>query len=542
MRHHFLGLFKALWGACWHYGVIIFGALALALYELTTALLAPLWLGRLGILQGALHLSDERMVWLLDVLLISAWSIAYVVYLRDVLYADITHGRDYGEDHAAYGLTWAAMAAYYHDADPHRIDPNKLPKGDWKCADGIILGHVGDRLVYRPSDGVGNLALFGRPGDGKTTAQIIPSAMRFGGSCLVIDIKGDVLHWTRDARKIKIFAPDGSSDGYHFDPLAGVMDLDPAERRTYIENLWYSLIPDEPGDNAAFFVDGARAMGAGIMQLCLGLRPQSSFMDIIYAILQDNIFSWVERSVKSHVSEAKIYLDSYMGSNEKNAAGQYKKLTDAVRPLTSGSLPELLSPSDHAVTPADLDAGYDVYIEIPQDKIKIYAPITTMIVQSFMTFFMRRTDSSSGEKLRPLLFLLDEFPQLGFDFDTLSAALSTLRSKKVSVFMAMQSIAQLSGRYGDDHTREIIDNCAYISIMSAQDTRSREFFSELIGTRKVLRVSNTDSLAAQKSFTRSVSQEREPIYQPEDFGDLKDHIVIVDNGHYVEAEKCYCFK
>lgn len=39
--------------------------------------------------------------------------------------------------------------------------------------------------------------------------------------------------------------------------------------------------------------------------------------------------------------------------------------------------------------------------------------------------------------------------QLNLDFQLLSQAMNTLRSKKVSLFLLMQSVAQLDGRYGE---------------------------------------------------------------------------------------------
>ena len=103
------------------------------------------------------------------------------------------------------------LVEYFHDADDKHIQKDKeLPIEYWKEAHGVILGHVGKYLVKRESSAPGNFALFSLPGGGKTTAQIIPSAMRFAGSVLCIDIKGDVLH------KLPFQSPRRyQGDGYH---------------------------------------------------------------------------------------------------------------------------------------------------------------------------------------------------------------------------------------------------------------------------------------------------------------------------------------
>lgn len=528
-----------------HYGVIQFGIIALILYLSFGFLYKTVWTFLFGSIKNFLRISDITSVWIFLLIIVAIWTFCYFIFLRSTFYHDKT-GRNFGTDHGKFGMGYVELVDYFHDADNKRIPKEELPAENWKEAEGIILGHVGNRLVKRASDGVGNLALFSLPGGGKTTSQIIPSAMRFKGSVLCIDIKGDVLNWVRKhiKRKIKIFAPDNAKISCHFDPLGGIKKMDITARKAFIENLGFALVPDEPGDNAKFFVDGGRDFWNGISLYLLAQDINTSFMDIVNAILNDDPFSWITRVRDSEVYEAKIFLDAYYGANERNISGQYKKICDCVRPFTNGALAELLQAADDAITPKTLDSGYDVYIEIPQDKIQMYAPVTTIIVQNFMNFFMGRPDSSSGVKIRPILMLLDEFPQLHFNIETLLSAMETLRSKKVSLFLAQQSLASLSRRYGDDGCREIIDNCAYISVMSAQDPKSREFFQKLIGTRKVLKVGKSDTTNSKSggSSSKSVQQARETVYQPEDFGNLNDRVVIVANGRYIEADKCYCFK
>ena len=527
-----------------HYGVIQFGLAAFLMHLFYPLLCSTLWEAFFGDARDLLHLRDEVSLNLFTLVLIALWTLFYFIYLREVRYRDKT-GRSFGSDHRRYGYSWHELVEYFKDADDKRIRKEELPDGNWKTSEGIILGHVGGKLVKRDSDGVGNLALFSLPGGGKTTSQIIPTAMRFKGSVLCIDIKGDVLNWVRKhiKRKIKIFAPDNAKISCHFDPLGGIKAMNITERKAFIENLGFALIPDEPGDNSKFFVDGGRDFWNGVSLYMLAKDINTSFMDIVDAILTEDPFTWIIRIKDSDVYEAKIFTDGYFGGNERNISGQWKKTCDAVRPFTNGALATLLQSADDAITPKTLDAGYDIYIEIPQDKIQMYAPVTTIIVQNFMTYFMGRPDSSTGAKIRPILMLLDEFPQLHFNIETLLSAMETLRSKKVSLFLAQQSLASLSRRYGDDGCREIIDNCAYISVMSAQDPKSRKFFQELIGTRKVLKVGKTDSSNGVHNSTnsRSVQEAREPVYQPEDFGNLNDKVVIVADGRYIEADKCKCY-
>lgn len=304
-----------------------------------------------------------------------------------------------------------------------------------------------------------------------------------------------------------------------------------------IPNRRNPILPDDPHDS--YFIPGGRNFFSGISLYLLHQNINTSFTEIINAILLGNAIEWVKTIKYSDCPEAQACTNGYYGSNEKNVSGCYGVCTQAVRSLTFGGLGEILNSDGDCISPKVLEAGYDIYIEIPQDKIKIFAPITTILIQNFIKSFMSRTDSSSEKIKRPIIMLLDEFPQLGFDFDILSEGMATLRSKGVTFFLAQQSISQISKRYGQDGFREIMDQCAYITVMSAQDPYGREYFSKLIGNRKTLKVSTSKS---EKKVTRSVSESEEPVFAPEVFSNLGETSVIYANGKYIQATKTNCWE
>ena len=516
-----------------HYKVIPFTVLAVIFYFLSILvgiLFFQLSNGELFHFSLTFYCREAQLLFLV------LWCFIYFQTIRNIRYQDITGRPSYRKDHGRYKRSYQELVSYFKDANPYKINVTDLPIGYWKYTEGVILGKIGRRLIKRDSSGEGNLALFGGPGTHKTTSQIIPTALRFSGSVLAIDIKGDILHWTKNTRNIKIFNPE-DPNSHHFNPLYGIESMTMTERTSLIESFAAILLEDDPKDK--YFVPGGRDFFCGIALYMLHENIHTTFPEIITALLHGNAIQWVKQIVASDCDEAKDYLGSYYGTNEKNVSGCYNTACVAVRSLNAGALNILLDSSNYSLSPQDLEDGYDIYIEILQDKIKQYSKISSIMVQTFMSAFMKRIDSSSGIKTRPIIFLLDEFPQLHFDWDTLSTALSTLRSKNVSLFMAQQSIAQLESKYGSNHYREIIDNCRYISIMSAQDPKSRTFFQQLIGTEKVLKVSNSQN---NKDSSRNVTEAREYIYQPEDFSNLEEDVVIYMNGKYIQAQKTKCYE
>ena len=507
-----------------------------------------------------------------DIGLAALWFMIAFVSTRDKRYKALT-GRYYSGDHSSFNKSYMELVQFFTTNDKYKMDVEELPIEDWHSADGVILCKYKDkagnyRLVKRESSANGNLVSFGLPGSGKSTTQAATTAVRFNshlkkGGCGVfaISIKGDLLNFVRGKRKnIKVFTPDKAEGSCHYNPLEGVTQMSWTDRRVFAENVSLIICPDEVGENSTFFVGGARDYLAAIILYLLhlhdtGERPgELKFPEIIDMVLQSSVF---ELTLSMHDCDNTIpgeYTNGYIGSNEKNVSGIWSHLCKCIRPFNSGALRTLFDGEGDCIKPEDLNNG-DIYIDVPQDKYDVYAPCMAIIITNFLQAFMRRDDVSSGKKIVPIMFLLDEAVQLNLDYKVLSKAMSTLRSKKVSLFLLMQSVAQLEGRYGEAHAREIIDLCAYISVFNAQDPKSREYFQKLVGRRKMLKRSTSlSSSGGNQNDTSgvSVSEVDEYIFEAADFGNLnlKDkkkkrvtpRVMVYANGKYIVGETTPCYE
>ena len=95
---------------------------------------------------------------------------------------------------------------------------------------------------------------------------------------------------------------------------------------------------------------------------------------------------------------------------------------------------------------------------------------------SVLTHFEQRNETNA----QPILFLLDEFPRLG-KISAMLDGLATLRSKKISICLIIQSLAQLDTIYGQNERKVILDTCAYKAILGVTDADTQEYFSRLCG-------------------------------------------------------------
>lgn len=477
------------------------------------------------------------------------WGFFFLLNCMEKAYFYRT-GRSYRYDRGHYQRTYGELIDYFKDSEPHKLNTENFPITDWKTTKGLIFGKdEKGRLVSIPSTSECNLAIFGPPGSGKTSGIAIINACRFQGSVLAVDIKGDIYNYVHKHTKRKIirFAPDADNAlqiSCHFDPFDGLDRMNITDKKLYLESMATILIPDEGGSEGNYFPSRARKLFQGIAFLILSEKPDAGFPDVVHQILQGNVFDWVTNAINSPCEPAKELLASFFGNNEKNVSGAYDALTTALVHFSNPILDELLSKNGRSVSIRDLEKGTDVYLQIKQEHLEAYAPLFTLLIQSFSVAFTRRPDSSTGAKNRPILMLLDEFPQLTFSYQMINSSLSTLRSKSIIVTIIQQNLSQLEYRYQPAGVRSIIGNCSYQVILGSNDINSSKVFSDTFGTKKVLKVSNSVSHSKSMTAGRSVQKSTEKVFPPEIFGDLpaEKKMILYCKGKYAELTKLNCYQ
>lgn len=519
-------------------GIFILFANDLITRLICNVLLTDSYLSTIALLMS---ISISLLIW-------TVWGIAFISVLRSKSYAYLT-GRTYSYDSHHFHMHYRELVNYFKDAEPHKLDTSIYQQLSWKQVNGIVFGTHEDRLIMTPSNCECNIAVFGPPGSGKTSGIAIPNAITFQGSVLAIDIKGDLYAYVHahSNRKILRFtpdAPDALEISCHFDPLESFNSMDITDQKLYLENMATILILDEGGSEGNFFTTRARKLFQGISHLILFQNPAATFPDIIHAILQGNVFDWVNKAIDSDCTASKELLASFYGSNEKNVSGAYDALTTALVHFSNPILDCLLTRDKSCISMNRLEEGYDIYLQISQEHLDAYAPLFTLIMQTFSTAFTKRMDSSTGIKQRPILMLMDEFPQLTFSYSMINRNLSTLRSKSVICMIIQQNMSQLEHRYQSTGARSILGNCGYQVILGSNDIESSEVYSKTFGMKKVLKVTNSVTFSEHSSDGYSTQEAEVRVFPPEYFGDLTSHqkLILYANGKYTELTRLNCYR
>ena len=141
----------------------------------------------------------------------------------------------------------------------------------------------------------------------------------------------------------------------------------------------------------------------------------------------------------------------------------------------------------------------------------------------------------SFSKLRFAKFLLlDEFPLLG-RMDVITEAMTTLRSKKVTLYLVIQSIAQLDAVYGPNVRRILVDNCQYKAILQVTEPETQEYLSRMIGTVPTAKVSvsqSFNSIMERSAWGAQVQEIRELLIQPHEFSTNQDIWLHTPHGFF----------
>lgn len=482
--------------------------------------------------------------------LLAIWCFIAITDVKKQFY-QIETGRNLSHDFKNYKRSFTELLDFFSSADPSKLDIAALPSLNWKDADGLIFGKVDDKLIhYTPyKNGIVAMA-WGAPGDGKTTSIVIPSCRQFGmqlddngnriqkGTVMTTDLKGDIYAANKDFRHIKRFSTIHWQDSAHFDPLISARSMDIGARKIFLENLAITLISNDGGSESKYFTDGARDFFTGISLYLLNKDNIISFPEIIQQIVIGTFSKWVIEIKDSDDEAAKAYTNHFYGENEKNVAGTYSKLVSATRLFSSPIMHTLLSNEGTQISPADLENCTDIYIQVDPNQMELMTPVIAMIYQTFMSAMLYRHEGQNP----PIAFILDEFGQLP-EMPVISQSAALLRAYNCSLLLSCQSLAMIEKHYGIAGRKLLMDCTKVHCFLSIMDPDTRDWASRLFGTRKVLKLSTSEQISDHSSSGRSVAEAIEPIFAPDDFGNLpnKKTVAIYYRGKYIEAQKTSFF-
>lgn len=308
---------------------------------------------------------------------------------------------------------------------------------------------------------------------------------------------------------------------------------------TFLENLAITIIPDDGSADSKYFTDGARDFFTGICLYLMNQNINISFPEIIQQIVIGNYSKWVLEIMKSSDLSAQAYTNHFYGENEKNVSGTYSKLVSNTRLFGTEIMQTLLRNDNNCISPNDLENCIDIYIQLDPNQMSLYAPVISMIYQDFLSNALYRKIGQTP----PIAYIIDEFGQIPA-MPVIEQSAALLRAYNCSLLLSCQSLAMIEKHYGTAGRKLLMDCTKAHCFLSIMDPDTRDWASRLIGTKKCLKVSNSEQNQKDGTSGISVTETREKIYEPESFGNLpnEDAVIVYYKGKYIKAEKTYYFK
>lgn len=423
---------------------------------------------------------------------------------------------------------------------------------------GVKRGLERESFVGKLQEEDGNILIVGGPGSSKTTGFALTSLGTWTGRIIALDIKGNggdmVSPWfdinRGKGKRLKVFNPTMEySSGY--DPYA-FLQYDGEENLIHnARDLALAILPTPPGvaENRVWIklaqnlLTGAilyyYELGATFNQTMLAVQKYS-VEDLVTKILEGTSKEAKFEMIHGRNTSAEMFISKLRNLKPEILAGIGMDfgefITLAVDPLVRSAFcteekKDIINWNDFI---SDEDV-YDVILQIPENKLEQWEPMTTLMINQLTKTLERRADKHStlGKTLLPVLIMLDEFPRLG-TCHAIKNGLATLRSRGITFALFIQTLAQLDERYGVNGRREILGCCSYKVLINVMEPDDQEYFSRLIGTVKVGQRSISASLSKDREvlgYSSTLSEARERAVEPEELGALEaDFILLTPKG------------
>lgn len=222
-------------------------------------------------------------------------------------------------------------------------------------------------------------------------------------------------------------------------------------------------------------------------------------------------------------------------------AGETKKgiiisLGVRLAPLTVSAVREILSGDDIGI---DRIGGYRdehaggyqhpagriaIFLALP-DEDPTFNFLAAIFYQCLFDSIIRRCRTYPGECLAtPLHCFLDEFANVGRipNFDKLIA---TIRSRRVSVSVILQTIAQLKTMYRDSW-ETIVGNCDSVLFLGGNEQSTTEWLSKLLGKETIDLRTTSDSKGVSGSHTINYQRTGRELLTPDELTQLDNDMCI----------------
>ena len=431
----------------------------------------------------------------------------------------------------------------------------------YKEITGLCLGMVrtvgGVRYVCIDPDNphVANHTLVnGNTGSGKSSGLVMTSLIaNFKNSdnetppkaaYLVIDPKPELYKLSckgsKWARMLNPKAPRGMSYGWDlYYELDENSDID---KVSDVIGTIVSVIVQDTNEKNAFFQDSARNLlcGALIFEYVVNRR---NFIQSMRIVLSSQLDAYVKDVMANERCPQKVVMliSEYGGDDKKTDALKDIQLSlrQQAAVFTRSDAEWFLDTDINkmACSPRLLDESVSLFLSIPRADLEYFGVLFRLITTQCISHLARRKDYDKNKS--PVIFILDEFTNLGGKIPNFCENLGFIRSKKVLFVPIIQQYSQLEELYGKEEARTIL-NMGSLLVLTCEDVQLAKILSDKAGEFTSYSASYANNGTKYPAHTLTEKKEKR-IRVMDDLASLVprfESIVFINGSQYFRISKC----
>lgn len=410
----------------------------------------------------------------------------------------------------------------------HWLDPETFRSDRFTWRRGrILLGKAGQGPRYIGVDDNRHIVTIAGSRAGKSSTSLLPNLLTWEGSALVIDPKGELAMGSAIHRAtvlkhdVCILDPFGEVTGeaaryrFGFNPLA---ELAAAPAEDHIDDaglLADALVVANKDSGHDHWTISARNLIQGMILWQLAQEDDRTLID-----LRNDIARKQRSDDGGDASETLLALFAAMGRSDAyegvvaNIGTSFEaKPIDELGSIISTAVEQVsfLNSSRLKDTLGKSQIGLrwlkerrtTIYLVLPASHMASHYKFLRMVINQAMAA-MERTPDQTG---LPVLFMLEEFPTLGY-MRSLEAAAGHMAGYGVKLWTVMQDLSQIKALYPQSW-ETFMGNAGIIEAFGNADLTTADYLSQKMGQALSIRVERNDrSLAGVASGEKATREQQ----------------------------------
>jgi type IV secretion system protein VirD4 len=345
---------------------------------------------------------------------------------------------------------------------------------------------------------------------GKGVGIVLPNLLVHPGSCVVIDIKGENAVVSSRRRRsfgsvvvLDPFQTTGLETGV-FNPLRA---LDPMSEnlRDGAASIAEALIPGKPDAELEWWVSGARSLFAGLVMHVVVDPAEPADLGHVRDLLTLRLDETLEKMKESrHLLVQKAAIE-FTKRNEKGQNDVLSTAKEHTEFLDSPGIRRVVD-GESSFQSTDLKKRViSVFVVLPPSRLGTYDKWLRLIVSSTV---LGVTESIAKPK-HPVLFLLDEFAQLGY-LRPVRSAMGLMAGYGLCLWPVVQDLNQIKSLYGDAW-ETFISAAESVQYFNISDQFTARYVSQALGNQTLTIRTASQSTGKNTSDARKSESEGESI-------------------------------